>query len=58
MTVIDKIENINDQSIKCISKKFRIPLRKIPKEEIEEAINKLSISGDVFKPRKGYISRS
>ena len=31
---------------------------KLSKEEIEEAINKLSISGDVFKPRRGYISRS
>jgi replicative DNA helicase Mcm len=31
---------------------------KLSKEEIEEAINKLSISGDVFKPRRGYISRA
>ncbi len=31
---------------------------KLSKQEIEEAINKLSISGDVFKPRRGYISRS
>ncbi len=31
---------------------------KLTKVEIEEAINKLSISGDVFKPRRGYISRS
>ena len=31
---------------------------KLSKEEIEEAINKLSVSGDVFKPRRGYISRS
>jgi replicative DNA helicase Mcm len=31
---------------------------KLSKQEIEEAINKLSISGDIFKPRRGYISRS
>ncbi len=31
---------------------------KLSKEEIEEAISKLSISGDVFKPRRGYISKS
>ncbi len=31
---------------------------KISKEDIEDALNKLSLSGDVFKPRKGYISRA
>ena len=31
---------------------------KITKAEFEEAINKLSISGDIFKPRRGYISRA
>jgi len=31
---------------------------KLSKDEIDEAINKLSISGDIFKPRRGYISRS
>ncbi len=31
---------------------------KLSKQEIEEAINKLSISGDIFKPRRGYISKS
>jgi replicative DNA helicase Mcm len=31
---------------------------KISKEEIEEALNKLSNSGDVFSPRRGYISRT
>ncbi len=31
---------------------------KITKEEIEDAIEKLSMSGDIFKPRKGYISKA
>jgi len=31
---------------------------KITKEELDEAINKLSISGDIFKPRRGYISKA
>ena len=28
---------------------------KLTKVEIEEAINKLNASGDIFKPRRGYI---
>ncbi len=31
---------------------------KMTKEEIEDAIEKLSMSGDIFKPRKGYISKA
>ena len=31
---------------------------KLKKDEIEEAINKLSASGDIFKPRRGYIQRT
>ena len=31
---------------------------KMSKEEIDEALNKLSSSGDIFKPRSGYISRT
>jgi len=31
---------------------------KMKKEEIEEAMNKLSSSGDIFSPRKGYVSRT
>ncbi len=31
---------------------------KMKKEEIDEALNKLSSSGDIFKPRSGYISRT
>ena len=31
---------------------------KMSKSEIEEAIDKLSISGDIFKPRRGYIGRA
>jgi replicative DNA helicase Mcm len=31
---------------------------KMSKEDIEEAISKLSSSGDIFSPRKGYISRT
>ncbi len=31
---------------------------KMNKDEIEEAINKLSRSGDIFSPRRGYISRT
>jgi len=30
---------------------------KLDKNEIEDALNKLSISGDIFKPRRGYIQR-
>ncbi|MCX6746973.1 MAG: minichromosome maintenance protein MCM [Candidatus Pacearchaeota archaeon] len=31
---------------------------KMKKEEIEEALSKLSSSGDIYKPRSGYISRT
>jgi replicative DNA helicase Mcm len=31
---------------------------KMKKEEIEEAMNKLSSNGDIFSPRKGYVSRT
>ena len=31
---------------------------KMKKEEIDEAMSKLSSSGDIFSPRKGYISRT
>jgi replicative DNA helicase Mcm len=31
---------------------------KMTPEEIEEALNKLQSSGDVFKPRRGYIQRT
>jgi replicative DNA helicase Mcm len=31
---------------------------KMTKEEIDTALNKLSNSGDIFSPRKGYISRT
>ena len=31
---------------------------KITKDELDEAINKLSVSGDIFKPRRGYISKA
>ncbi len=30
---------------------------KLTEEEIEEAINKLNASGDIFKPRRGYVQR-
>ncbi len=31
---------------------------KLTKEEIDEAITKLDISGEIYKPRRGYISRT
>lgn len=31
---------------------------KMSKEEIEEAINKLNSSGDIFKPRRGYVQKT
>ena len=31
---------------------------KMSKEDIDEAIDKLSRSGDIFSPRKGYVSRT
>jgi len=31
---------------------------KMNKEDIEEAMSKLSSSGDIFSPRKGYVSRT
>jgi len=31
---------------------------KMKKEEIDEAMSKLSSSGDIFSPRKGYVSRT
>jgi hypothetical protein len=30
---------------------------KLSEIELEEAINQLSKSGDIFKPRKGFIQR-
>jgi len=30
---------------------------KLTEQEIEEAINKLNASGDIFKPRRGYVQR-
>jgi len=30
---------------------------KVSKDELEEALNQLSKSGDIFRPRKGYIQR-
>jgi len=30
---------------------------KLSKDEIEEALNKLSSSGEIFKPRRGYIQK-
>ena len=31
---------------------------KMKKEEIDDAMSKLSSSGDIFSPRKGYVSRT
>ncbi len=31
---------------------------KLKKEEIEEAINKLSASGEIFKPRRGFVGKT
>ncbi len=31
---------------------------KIKKEEIEDALNKLNSSGDIFRPRRGYIQKT
>ena len=31
---------------------------KLTKDEIEEAITKLDVSGVVFRPRRGYIGRT
>jgi len=31
---------------------------KLTKDEIEEAISKLSASGDIFKPRRGYVQKT
>ena len=31
---------------------------KLEKEDIEDAINKLSSSGDIFKPRRGYVQKT
>ena len=30
---------------------------KMSKEEIEDSITKLSVAGDIFKPRRGYVQR-
>ncbi len=30
---------------------------KIPKDEIEDSIQKLKQTGDIFEPRKGYIQK-
>ncbi len=62
-----KIINVRDVIIDLENKLGKmIPLEeiekelegKMSKEEIEEAMNKLSRSGDIFSPRKGYISRT
>ena len=31
---------------------------KMTKDEIQDAINKLASSGDIFKPRRGYVQRT
>ena len=31
---------------------------KLNKDEIDEAINKLQASGDIFKPKRGYVQRT
>ncbi len=30
---------------------------KIPKSELDDALDKLSMSGDIFRPKKGFIQR-
>lgn len=62
-----KIINVRDVIIDLENRLGKmIPLEEIEKEledkmsgeELEEALNKLSRSGDIFSPRKGYISRT
>jgi replicative DNA helicase Mcm len=62
-----KILNVRDIIIDLENKLGKmIPLEEIEKElegkmnkeEIDTALNKLSNSGDIFSPRKGYISRT
>ncbi|VVB84028.1 Minichromosome maintenance protein MCM [uncultured archaeon] len=62
-----KILNVRDIIIDLENKLGKmIPLEeienelegKMSKEEIDEALAKLSNSGDIFSPRKGYISRT
>jgi replicative DNA helicase Mcm len=62
-----KILNVRDIIIDLENKLGKmIPLEeiekelegKMSKEEIDTALNKLSNSGDIFSPRKGYISRT
>jgi len=37
--------------------KFGIKIDSNTKDEIEEAIQKLTASGDIFKPRRGFVQR-
>jgi len=62
-----KIMNVRDIIIDLENKIGKmIPIEEIEKElegkmskdEIDEAMNKLSSSGDIFSPRKGYVSRT
>jgi replicative DNA helicase Mcm len=60
MVVKETITELEDKLGKMI------PLEEIEKEledkmsktELEEALNKLSTSGDIFKPKRGYISKA
>ena len=58
--VRDIITNLEDKMGKMIPvEEIEKELEgKLTKEEIEDSISKLSISGDIFKPRRGYISKS
>ena len=31
---------------------------KLSKDEIEDAINKLASQGEIFRPRRGFVSRT
>ena len=61
-----KILEVKEAIIKLESRIGKlIPLEEIEKElegklqkiEIDEALDKLNLSGDIFHPRKGYIQR-
>ena len=66
------VENQQSKNLKCLShflfngtanimgcmKEIEKELEgKLDKNEIEEAINKLVINTEIFKPRRGYVQR-
>ena len=49
-----KVEDIWDRVWNHI---YEMSIGKIDEKEIDEALDKLTISGDIFHPRKGFVQK-